>query len=186
MIFRRRFAAERHFAAMRIALPKMDSPEQLDAVLLADVRETLTLRSAALWRLHAGAFVLEGSAGWDATTFAIPRATINDRVFDESPSHIIESLRAALAAALPAAPKEPVAAFALRSSAALTGFVLYGRHLNGTEIDPEEATLIRELCDAAGAAYGTAELQAELARLRDEVAEVRELLAAERSGLRRM
>jgi hypothetical protein len=185
-IFRRRFAAERHFAALRVALPNIQSTAQLNATLLADVRETLALRSAALFRMHAGAFVLDGSVGWDGTAFAIPPATVDDRVFDESPAHLMERLRGAPAAALPKPSDEPVAAFALRSGAAVTGFVLYGRHVNGTAIDPEEAALIRELCDAAGAAYGTAELQAELARLRAEVAEVRELLAAERSGLRRI
>jgi hypothetical protein len=172
-IFRRRFAAEMHFAAMRVAFAKTITPEALDHALITDVRETLALRSAALFRLHAGVFALVRSTGWDTRPFAIPQTAIGDVPFDDAHPRIGNALCDVLAARLPAAPDEPVAAFALRSGAGLAGFVLYGRHVNGTEIDPEEAALIRNLCDAAEAAYGIAELQAELARLRDENAALR-------------
>jgi hypothetical protein len=50
----------------------------------------------------------------------------------------------------------------------LTGFVLYGQHVNGTEIDPQELEFLRGLSDAAGSAYHIAELQTEIIRLRAE------------------
>ena len=47
---------------------------------------------------------------------------------------------------------------------------LLRRYRNGTEIDPQETTLLRRLCDAACAAYRTAELQSELSQLKGRLA----------------
>ncbi len=172
-IFRRRFAAELHFAAMTASFANATSAEALDYALTTEARDTLALRSAAVFRLLDGAFVLVRSAGWETATASIPQAAFGYAHFGDADLHVIDVVSDVLALQLPAPPGEPVAAFALRSGDSLAGFAVYGRHVNGTEIDPEESSLLRGLADAAGAAYRVAALQAELAALRNENAALR-------------
>jgi hypothetical protein len=47
-----------------------------------------------------------------------------------------------------------------RATGVLTGIVLYGRHDNGTEIEPEELRILREVGEAAAIAYETVEATA--------------------------
>ena len=54
---------------------------------------------------------------------------------------------------------------------ALSAIVLYGRHDNGTEIEPDELKVLRRVGDAAAIAYETAE--AEEMRERMKVLEAR-------------
>ena len=61
---------------------------------------------------------------------------------------------------------ESVVAIALAHADAFVGVAFYGRHRNGTEIDPVELALLRRLCEAAVVAYQLAEMRAELAELR--------------------
>jgi hypothetical protein len=172
-IFRRRFAAEERFSEMIGSFATVDSPEALDFALTTSVREALPLRAAAVFRRAHTDFVLARSDGWDIASISIPQTDLAEQKFGESHAGAIAVLRDAIGARFPAPPDEFVAAFGLRSGPALTGFVLYGRHVNGTEIDPEELELLRGLADAAGPAYHIAELQTQLERLRDENATLR-------------
>lgn len=51
----------------------------------------------------------------------------------------------------------------------LLGIAFYGRHRNGTAIDPEERDLLTRLCDAAAVAYEAVAL----AQAREELAALR-------------
>ncbi len=53
----------------------------------------------------------------------------------------------------------------------LLGIALYGRHRNGTAIDPEERQLLRRLCEAAAVAFEAVDL----AQAREELAAMRSL-----------
>jgi hypothetical protein len=172
-IFRRRFAAEQRFSEMIGSFATVDSPEALDGALTTGVRDALALRAAAVFRRENTGYVLARSDGWQTPAVSIAEADLVGQTFSEPNAGAIDVVRDALGANFPAPPDEFVAAFALRSGTALTGFVLYGRHVNGTEIDPEELELLRGLSGAAGAAYHVAALQAELVRLRDENATLR-------------
>ncbi len=57
-----------------------------------------------------------------------------------------------------------------RSRSRLSGVALYGRHVNGTEIDPEEMKMLRRLCDAAAACYEGAALRARIEELQSQLA----------------
>lgn len=61
---------------------------------------------------------------------------------------------------------EHLVAIALAGAGTFAGVAFYGRHRNGTDIDPVELALLRRLCEAAAVAYQLAEMRAELARLR--------------------
>jgi hypothetical protein len=60
--------------------------------------------------------------------------------------------------ALPAPPDEPVVALGIMRRGTLSAIVLYGRHANGTELEPEELQLLRRLGDAAAVAYETVDV----------------------------
>jgi hypothetical protein len=62
---------------------------------------------------------------------------------------------------------EGATAIALSNANAFVGVAFYGRHRNGTDIDPVELALLRRLCEAAAVAYQLAEMRAELAALRE-------------------
>ena len=57
----------------------------------------------------------------------------------------------------------------LRNGSELIGFVYYGPHQNGTEIDSEETAMLQNLCRAAATAYRVAELQSEVTELRAQL-----------------
>ena len=56
----------------------------------------------------------------------------------------------------------------------LLGIALYGRHRNGSAIDPEERKLLQRLCDAAAVAHEAVELT----QAREELASMRSRAAA--------
>jgi hypothetical protein len=58
---------------------------------------------------------------------------------------------------LPPLPNAPVLALGIVRRDVLSAIVLYGRHENGTELEPEEVRLLRRVGDAAAIAYETAE-----------------------------
>jgi hypothetical protein len=56
-------------------------------------------------------------------------------------------------------------AIGLHRGTVLHGAVLYGRQVNGTEIDPEEMKLLRSLCAAAASAYSEAAMRSRIDKL---------------------
>lgn len=67
---------------------------------------------------------------------------------------------------LPPPPNAPVIALDIVRRNVLSAIVLYGRHENGTEIEPEEIRLLRRVGEAAAIAYETAEANEMRERMR--------------------
>ena len=84
---------------------------------------------------------------------------------------------------LPPPPAEPVIALGIVRRGTLAAIVLYGRHANGTELEPDELQLLRRLADAAAVAYETGRRVLRCARHGNEFLE-RRLLLLEAAGTR--
>jgi hypothetical protein len=152
LLFRHRYASEQRMAALGANLALAQQPATIDAALTAEAAAALSLHSAALFALHGDRLERRASIGWDEAI--LTAIEIDDALVLHGRS------------GLPAAPRQPVVAIALEHAGRSIGAVFYGRHVNDTEIDPEEMALLRDLCAAAAAVYDSVTVRAELAASR--------------------
>ncbi len=161
LLFRERFAAEERLEAMVRGLAFVERSASVDDVLVTEVPRTLHLASAALFRLAGERFERGPALGW-------PAATLSSFPRDDSLARAIQadgplvSLRTAdwRPAALPRAPADPAFALGILRRGVLSAIVLYGRHANGTEVEPDMLALVRRIGAAAALAYETSEVTA--------------------------
>jgi hypothetical protein len=170
VLFRDRLATEREIDALIATLPSTRSLATIDEALTVAAAHTLSLQSAALFRGDESVLDRTAAVGWEGASLEHLRSGDTLLAALESGQRIV-SLRALEwdAPGEPAEPARPVTAIALRHGDALLGVGLYGRHVNGTEIDPEEMTMLRRLCDAASTAYDSAALRATIAELQSQL-----------------
>jgi hypothetical protein len=183
VFFRKRRSAEAVLERLIRALPHARSMRVIEAALVGDVVEMFGVASATLYRAgDDGAFVRSASAG---TSDGDPLADGGALVAALRESSDIVDLDA-----LPAQPdrpalagRDPLIAVPMRSHAELAGFVLYGGHANGSELDPDERALLERLVAAAGLAFDQIEaqrLRAENERQSAIIAELRARLGERR------
>jgi len=153
-LFRERFRAETKLAELGESFALERRVDVIDDALASTAVETLSLTSGAVFRRSGEQLVCTASTGWE-------RATLETIPVPDGDVRRLLDLEG-----LPPVPNEPALAIALVNGADLVGVVLYGRHRNQTEIDPEETAMLRGLCTAAATAYRVAELQSEVAELR--------------------
>jgi hypothetical protein len=161
LLFRDRFAAEERLEATIRGLGFVERSSSVDDVLVTEAVRTLRLASAALFRLTPAGFQRGPSIGWHAAMLAaFPRDDALARAVQANGP--IVSLRGVdwQSPALPPPPEEPVFALGILRRGILAAIVLYSRHANGTEVEPEEFMLLRRLGAAAALAYETAEVVA--------------------------
>jgi hypothetical protein len=181
MLFRERYAAEQRMETIIRRLPFADTSAAVDAVLVSEVPQTLRLASAALFRLTDEEFQRVAATGWDGQSLhRLSRDDLLVRTIPETHAIVRLSTLSSHAQELPAPPNDPVLAVGIFRRGALSGIVLYGRHDNGTEIEPEELRLLGEVGQAAAIAYETVEatamrehinvLEAELRKLKSDAA----------------
>jgi hypothetical protein len=159
VLFREHLAAEEQLESAIRALPFVERAESINDVLVADTSRTLRLASAALFSLTLDRFERVASSGWDAESrsdLAVDDALVRDVASDGSFVSMSSDHRQLAGFLSP--PREPAVAFGIVRRGELTAIVLYGRHENGTELEPEELRLIRRLADASAIAYETAEV----------------------------
>lgn len=165
VLFREHFAAEEQLESTIRALPFVERPESINDVLVADTSRTLRLASAAIFSLTLDRFERVAASGWDAENRSdlalddeLVRNVASGGSFVSMPSDHRQP------AGFPSPPREPAVAFGIVRRGELTAIVLYGRHENGTELEPDELRLIRRLVDASAIAYETAEVTSLRAR----------------------
>ncbi len=176
VLFRERFAAEEYLETVIRALPFVERADTVDDVLVTQVTQTLRLSSAALFRATGNGFQREGTLNWTEPLLAhiSPDDILARSLLIGEPLVSLRALRWTPDGLLPPPPGEPVIALGILRRGTVSALVLYGRHANGTELEPEELRLLRRLAAAAAVAYETVDIFA--LRERNEVLERRVFL----------
>jgi hypothetical protein len=172
VIFASRHAAERHIDRVVKGLAFATTHKAILQALVDTPHAALDVVSCAVFIEDGGPLVLCAHLGWrpapDASIArddALARLLLSERqVIDIADVHWRPTVAGLDGAALDIA-------IPLFSRNDLLGVALYGRHRNGSTIDPEERRLLRGLCAAAAVAYNAVAL-----------AETRQELAALKSG----
>jgi|GEM_PF-4995185 hypothetical protein len=171
-VFRQRYAAEQRLQQLIASVPFVTSRDRLDTALVEDVASDLHLTSSALFSSAEESYTCVRSMGWPENGVS----TLN------ADDHIVHALLAGAKTiavhdtlwehpSIPTGEAAPAYVVPLRWQNELLGFIAYGRHRDGSLLDPEELDLVRTAVDAVTAAYATL-----------EVTELRRRLAAWESG----
>lgn len=170
-LFRDRHRAERRLSRVANAVAHAANTDAVDAMLVEEPADALHLASAALFRADAqGAFRRTASVHWrpedleefgrDDRLLALLRSEQGPLVVDETGwNH----------AALPHGPARPILAVPIVSRHDVRAFALYGAHLSGEAIDPDEVRSIEKIASMASAAIDHLEAM-ELRRQMDAMA----------------
>ena len=154
--FRQRHAAERQLARNAAALPFAATTNAIALGLVAEPVRALSLASAALFRpAKDGAFVREDAVGWasgDASRLDPKDEYCLTQLLAENGPLLLDEapLRTD---GLPAGPARPVLALPIAIRRELVAVVLYGAHVHGEALDPDEIRAIAGLATGASAAY---------------------------------
>lgn len=170
IIFASRHAAERQIERVISGLAFANSHTAVLQALVEEPRNALDLVSCAVFITDGDLLSLQSAFGWKPGEHAamdrddpLARLLLSERrSIDVAEvrwrSGVAGLADAAIDLALP-----------LFSRNDLLGIVLYGRHSNGSAIDPEERSLLQRLCDAAAVSYEAVEL----AHAREEITALR-------------
>lgn len=175
-LFRRRHEAERHLANIAAGLPEAGNAGAIEEALVRDPIRAYALSSAALFvRGDSGDFVHDG----ETLAASVPLLLKGRR----QALRLHEYDRTAVADVQQG---DPVLAVGVFVRTRLEAVAVYGAHVNGEDVDPDEAASLEELARAAGVAYDhleTARLERDVERWR-KLAEhqARELAALRQHG----
>lgn len=163
-LFRSRHLAERTIERVAAGLPHVTSARAVDETLAIDPARTLNLVSAAVFvRDETGGFARRSAIGWtdgESTKIDADDPLIVN-LLGEFGTMPLSDVRQG-SATLPTGICAPAIAVPLFVRHQLLGFVLYGAHASGEDIDPDERRLLERLAHAAAATYD--HIDSELAR----------------------
>ncbi len=138
LLFRRRNLAERHLAGVAARLPYADNDGTIDQALLSEPVDAYSLGSSALFkRDDAGNYRREGEALDRALSLRLQRKGRSVRLHEGG----------------------AVLAVPVFVRARLEAVAVYGAHLNGEDVDPDEARSLEAFCSAAATAYDRLDAQ---------------------------
>lgn len=181
--FRQRHRAEVQLARNAAALQFATTPQIVAKALVVEPARALSLASAALFRRQRDqTYVREASEGWGDDDISR---------LDESDGHLLMLLQAEhgplslydhpwRTEAVPPGPAQPIMALPIIVRGELAAIALYGAHIHGEPLDPDEIRAIAGLATGAAAAYDHLEadsMRRENEKMRNEVESLRGLLA---------
>lgn len=138
LLFRRRNLAERHLAGFARRLPYAENDGTVDQALLREPVEAYSLGSSALFkRDDSGDYRREGEALDRALSLRLQTKGRSVRLHDGG----------------------AVLAVPVFVRARLEAVAVYGAHLNGEDVDPDEARSLEAFCSAAATAYDRLDAQ---------------------------
>jgi hypothetical protein len=162
VLFRRRHIAERRLDRVAKTLPHASSIEFVDEALVVEPAQSLELASGAVFRRGPdGTFRRHAAQGWN-----------DDSAQSLDPSdHLLVQLEAELDVLnvsevrwprvdIPTGLCQPLLAVPIVVRHRLTAFALYGGHVGGEALDPDEIGSLRRLAQPAGVAYDYLEAEA--------------------------
>ncbi len=174
VIFRKRYIAEGCLARAAKAVVHVEEPGAVADYLTRLPVEVLDLTGAALYTRQGSNFILERCAGWKHEPTAV--LTTSDPLV----AFISSELACVRVGDVPMreAPADrhdaAVLAIPLLYRRELGGFVLYGAHEDGADVDADEERALEPLVDNAAVTYDHIEAQA----LREEIRALRSLQPA--------
>jgi hypothetical protein len=155
VLFRRRHLAERRLDRVAKTLPHATSTAFVDEALVVEPAQSLELASSAVFRRSPdGTFQRRYAVGWhDGSAQSL-----------DPSDHLVIQLDAELEvlnlsdvrwphADIPTGLCQPLLAVPIVVRHGLTAFALYGGHVGGEALDPDEIRSLRQLAMPAGAAY---------------------------------
>ena len=179
VLFRRRHLAERRLGDAARALPYATAAQTVDDALVNEASEALELASAAIFRHDGDAYRRVRAQGWSDAEVTVLGA--DDRLVLRLRSDLDPLDPEAIgwrAAGVPSDARAPIYAVPVVAERRLEAIALYGGHTRGEGLDPDERRSLRELAQAAAAAYEhleATELRQRLAGLEAENASLRTL-----------
>jgi hypothetical protein len=178
VIFRKRHLAESRLERVGAGIAHAASDDAVSTALVDEPAHAFDLTSAAVFRRRDdGCFSRAASFGWpDGAAASLPS---DDRIVlhmqgERGPMRLDDIIRRQ--ADLPQGANAPIVAFPLIVRHQLEGLVLFGPHVTGEDIDPDETRTLARLTASAAAAYD--HIAAEAAR-RQAVALAAELRDAQ-------
>lgn len=155
VLFRRRHAAARRLASLASTLPHVSEDATIAAMVVDEPMEALDLASAALFRADDhGSFGRVWSLGWtqadaeDLDAFGPLLARLRDG-FSASRVRRADAEREKM----PRGEAMPLIAVPIVVRRELAAVAMYGAHLSGEDLDPDEVGSLSRIGEAAGAAY---------------------------------
>ena len=177
-LFKRRHQAEHHLEDVVAGLPYAQSASAVESAILREPMQAFALSSATLFfRNSSGEYVRDGDVLDDAIPLRLEGRHHSVRLheFDRVATAEIEK-------------GDPVLAVPIFVRSRLTAVLVYGAHVNGEDIDPDEAASLEALGVAAGIAYDhleTARVEREAERWRRFSERQARALAAAREQLKK-
>jgi hypothetical protein len=174
VIFRKRHAAEKWLDKAARAVVHVDEPDAIADYLTRLPAEVLELTGAALYMRRGAGFALERCVGWKHEPESLLRTS------DPLVAFVSSELACVRVNNLPMRDKPadrhdtPVLAVPLVFRRELAGFVLYGAHEDGADLDADEERALLPLVNNAAVTYDHIEAQA----LREENRQLRSLQVA--------
>lgn len=145
-LFREKYAAEEYLDRLGRTLLDAQREETIHSELVRAPVRALNLTMAAVFREAESAFTVCASAGRDVN---LPPAF--DR--DHEVVRFLNADRALVRLRDIAFESRAEIAIPIFQGKRLTGFVLYGAHSDGTQLDPDEVETLKRFCDSAAQAY---------------------------------
>ncbi|MGC1380858.1 MAG: hypothetical protein WA814_07515 [Candidatus Baltobacteraceae bacterium] len=159
VLFRRRHLAERHLEGVAAGLPYAENEQTIEEAIVREPVRAYSLSSAELFKRDGdGAYLRDGVRLDNAVSLRLQgsRRPVRLQELDAAGHSEFD-------------PRGPALAVPVFANLALQAIAIYGAHVNGEDIDPDEAASIEKVCCAAGTAYEhleTLRIEREIASLR--------------------
>jgi hypothetical protein len=154
LIFRKKYQAEHFLIRLGRTLLSATQQQTVDRALVRDPYERFELTFAALFRDTGRAFLLSSASSSDAETtpsFEYEHDLVRFLRTEHTRLRLGDLTHHAFGKSAIAIP--------IFEGRDLTGFVVYGLHRDGTNLDPDEIATLERLCEAAAQAYTYIELR---------------------------
>lgn len=180
LIFRKRHQAEQRLERIAAGIAHATTSQGVRTALASEPAEAFGLTSAAIFRrTDDGDFRREGAVGWSDGNVASlhPDDPLVLHVQGERRPLRLRGIKRE-ANSFPAGRSAPIIAIPVLVRHQLESIALYGPHVSGEDIDPDEVRMLERLSNAAAAAYDHIEAEA----LRHKVQELAALLQSQRAA----
>ena len=153
LVYRSKHEAENYLKRLARTLLRADREGTIDQALVQDPYEKLDLAMAALFRGDNGCYSVVTSLGWEHRVTFDREHDLVRFLATERGRVQLGDFRQSIKSELAESGTTPAIAIPIFEGDELRGFVLYGLHRDGTNLDPDEQDVLETLCQTAAQAY---------------------------------